>query len=387
MKAGIAALVVAYVLSQFYRAFLAVLTPVLAKDIGAGPDTLADASGLWFLAFAAMQIPVGWMLDRIGPRLTAAGLLAVGGGGGAALFATATTAQDITLAMGLIGIGCSPVLMASYYLFARFYPPALFGTLAGATVGFGNLGNIGASIPLNWAVDAFGWRAAVLALAGITLVVALMIITLLRDPPRVVSTQKGRLVDLFRIGKLWPVLIMMAVCYAPMAVLRGLWIGPYYREVWGADAAGIAQISLWMGIAMIAGNFAYGPAERLFRTRKGVVMGGNLITFVCFAVLFLAPAHSVFLSGLLIVVIGFFGSSFPLAVAHGRAFVPAELTGRGVTLLNLFGIGSVGVTQFITGRIYTQTAEGMAFPAIFGFIAATLAIGMVVYAFSTDSRD
>ncbi len=68
MRAGIAALILAYVLSQFYRAFLAVLSPVLKADLGLTADDLAAASGLWFLAFALMQIPVGEALDRIGPR-------------------------------------------------------------------------------------------------------------------------------------------------------------------------------------------------------------------------------------------------------------------------------------------------------------------------------
>ena len=56
MRAGIACLVLAYVLSQFYRAFLAVLSPVLIADLGMTPEQLASASGLWFLAFALMQI-------------------------------------------------------------------------------------------------------------------------------------------------------------------------------------------------------------------------------------------------------------------------------------------------------------------------------------------
>ena len=80
MRAGIAVLVAAYVLSQFYRAFLAVLAPVLAAEIGAGADDLAVASGVWFLAFALAQIPVGWALDRIGPRMTAAVLNVPGAG-------------------------------------------------------------------------------------------------------------------------------------------------------------------------------------------------------------------------------------------------------------------------------------------------------------------
>ena len=112
MNAGIFLLGLAYVLSQFYRAFLAVLSNVLETDIGATPDDLSNGLSMWFLAFAIMQIPVGWMLDTFGPRRTAGWLLLVGGGGGAALFAMATSPLHINIAMALIGIGCSPVLMA-----------------------------------------------------------------------------------------------------------------------------------------------------------------------------------------------------------------------------------------------------------------------------------
>ncbi|MFN5827995.1 MAG: MFS transporter, partial [Rhodobacterales bacterium] len=160
MRAALVCLVFAYVLSQFYRAFLAVLSPLLTADIGATPEDLAAASGLWFLAFSLMQIPVGRALDRAGPRLTTALLLAVGAAG-AGLFAVATGPGAIKLAMVLIGIGCSPVLMAGYFILARTCPPALFGTLAGAMIGFGSFGNIASALPLAWAADSFGWRPTV----------------------------------------------------------------------------------------------------------------------------------------------------------------------------------------------------------------------------------
>ena len=67
MRADLVLLTFAYVLSQFYRTVLAVLAQVLEADIGAGAEALATASGLWFLSFAVMQLPVGWALDRIGP--------------------------------------------------------------------------------------------------------------------------------------------------------------------------------------------------------------------------------------------------------------------------------------------------------------------------------
>jgi hypothetical protein len=44
----------------------------------------------------------------------------------------------IKIAMALIGVGCSPVLMASYFIFARSFSPAVFGTLAAMTIGIGS---------------------------------------------------------------------------------------------------------------------------------------------------------------------------------------------------------------------------------------------------------
>ena len=122
MRAGLIILCCSYILSQFFRAFLAVLSTVLEQDIGAGPDDLALASGLWFITFAALQIPIGAALDRFGPRRTASWMLFVGGGGGAVLFAMASTPMHINAAMCLIGLGCSPVLMASYFIFRATIP-------------------------------------------------------------------------------------------------------------------------------------------------------------------------------------------------------------------------------------------------------------------------
>lgn len=390
MKIGIASLVAAYVLSQFYRAFLAVLAPALQAEIGAAPDDLARASGLWFLVFAAMQIPVGIALDRIGPRLTTAVLLGLGGAGGAAVFATAKGPLSIDIAMALIGIGCSPVLMASYYIFARVYPPAVFGTLAGAVIGIGSLGNIASSLPLTAAVETFGWRGTLWALAAVTLLVAMLIGLLVRDPARIEGGTKGSLLDLLKMPALWPILAVMVVCYAPAAGLRGLWVGPYYADVFAADAATIGQATLWMGFAMVLGNFAYGPLDRMLGTRKWLIFGGNLCVLLALAGLWAMPAAGGWTTLVLLMAVGFFGASFPMVIAHGRALFPAHMVGRGVTLLNLFGLGAVGLVQVGTGRIHaaTQGSDPAApYAAIFAFFAVGLAVGLFAYLFARDRTD
>lgn len=384
MRAGIISLLAAYVLSQFYRAFLAVLSPSLTADLAATPQDLAAASGLWFLAFAVMQLPIGTALDTIGPRRTTAILLAVGAVG-AALFASATTIFTIKLAMLLIGIGCAPVLMSSYYIFARIYSPAAFATLAGATIGIGSLGNIASSLPLSAAIEAFGWRESVWAMAALTLTVACATALLIRDPERLPPGPKGSLLDLLKMRSLWPILAMMTVCYAPAAGLRGLWVGPYFADTFAASPATIGSISLCMGLAMVAGNFAYGPLDRLFGTRKWVIVFGNLLTLISLSILAAYPGSQSTAIACLIA-IGFFGASFGLVIAHGRAFFPPHLMGRGVTLLNLFGIAPIGVFQVATGQIHAANPAAP-YQAIFIFFALTTAIGLGLYLFARDRTD
>lgn len=390
MRLSIGFLVAGYVLSQFYRACLAVLTPVLGAEIGAGPGDLAVSLGLWYIAFAAMQIPVGIALDRIGPRRTVSVLLGLGGAGGAAVFAMAGGPWAVHLAMVLIGIGCAPVLMGSYYIFARSFAPAVFGTLAGATIGVGSLGNLAGAAPLAWMIGAAGWRETLWGLVLVTALVALAIARFTQDPEPVAPRHGSRssLWELLRIPGLWAILPLTMVNYAAAAGLRGLWAGPFLTEIYAADAALIGRVTLLMGLAMVAGNFLYGPAERLLGSHKRVVFGGNLILAGVLVALWAAPAAGIVQITALMAAAGFFGASFPAIMAHGRAFFPVHLVGRGVTLLNMFSIGGVAIIQFASRPVYERASAlgnaADAFSTLFMFFLVPLLIGLAVYLFSRD---
>ncbi len=391
MNAGILLLGLAYVLSQFFRAFLAVLSEILERDIGAMPDDLAFASGLWFLTFAACQIPIGAALDSIGPRRTAGWLLLLGGGGGAAVFAMATAPLHITIAMALIGVGCAPVLMASYYIFAREYPPATFAVLASLMVGLGSLGNLVAAYPMALAAEWMGWRASLWSLAGMTAVVALGTLIVVKDPPRITDGVKGSLAELLRLRVLWPIFLLIGTSYAFAGAVRGLWIGPYLADVFATDTVTIGQASLMMGLAMVLGALAYGFADKVSPSRKWMIMAGSLMALIAGVLLAVLPAASLTLSVVLMCAIGFFGAGYPVLMAHGRSFLPAHLIGRGVTLLNLFSIGGVGVAQFASGRVYRAALPGDApqdpYVAVFVMFSVALAVGCAAYLFSRDASD
>ncbi len=392
---GIVALAVGYILSQFYRSFLAVLTPDLIADLGATNSQLSTAAGTWFITFALMQFVVGVGLDRYGPRVTASTLMILGAGGGALLFASATAPWMIILAMGLIGVGCSPLLMSPFYIFARTFSAARFAVLASWFVGLGSLGNVVGASPMAIAAEALGWRQVMLVLAAVTVAVAAAIFLLVRDPERLAGEgdDKGGLrgyIDLLKVRALWFIVPITAVNYAPAAGIRGLWSGPYLADVYGADGLLIGQVTLFMALAMVAGNFIYGPLDTIFNSRKWVAFAGNAVATVVFAVLFLNPVAGITLATAAFVLIGLSGSSYGVLMAHAKSFVPSHLTGRGVTLMNFFSIGGVGLIQFITGGIVTSDAVAEspagAYANLFLFYGAILAASLLIYLFSTDKK-
>lgn len=393
--AGFIVLALAYVLSQFFRSFLAVLAPVLTRELSVDAGNLANASGAWFVLFALMQFPVGVWLDRFGPRRTAGYLLAIAAGGGAAMFAMSENANHLIVAMALIGIGCSPVLMAAVYQFAQNYAAASFATLSSTFIAVGTLGNIVSSAPMSAAVEAFGWRDVSWALCAITIIVAIGILILVRDPVKI-SLDAGRrgaqgYWTLMKIPQLWLIFPCITLSYAVAAGIRGLWVGPYFEQVHNLDDLEIGRMTFYMAVALSAGSLFYGPLDRIFDSRKKVVLTGNAI--VAAAALWLAVAfpRSVDLAVMLTVLIGFFGGSYAVLIAHGKAFIPARLTGRGVTLMNFFAIGGVGLMQITSGVAFESWSSLgdsplSGYQAVFLLYALALATVLLIYAFSLDAK-
>lgn len=389
----IALLFVAYLLSQFYRSFLPVLTPALTAELGVDAADLSRAAGAWFVAFAAMQAPAGLALDLSGPRRLVAAGLVMGCGGGALLFGAADGAWGLIAGMALIGAGCAPILISGLFLFARSFAPGRFATLAGLMIGFGSLGNVLGAAPLAAAVEAFGWRAVMAGLAAAAGTLGLVALAVMRDPPRLEAARGagGALAgyaELLRIRALWPVIPLALFSYAVPVGLRGLWSGPWLAEVHALDTLALGQAILWMAIAMTAGNFAFGPLDRMLGTRKWVLVGANAVVAALIWALALAPeTGGAAGAAAILAAIGFFGGTYAVMSAHFTAFAPARLTGRAVTLLTVFTIGGAGLGQLITGAIHDAAGAGPgAYGPVFLWYAGTLTAALAIYLFSRDAK-
>lgn len=391
LHAGLVALTLGYMLSQFYRAFLAVLSSTLQAELGASAGDLAMSSGMWFLCFAAVQVPIGWALDNLGPRRTTAILLALGGGGGAAIFAMATQVWHLHLAMALIGIGCAPALMAACYILAHEFPPAVFAGMTGMVVGFGSLGDILGTAPLVGLIHAVGWRSALWLLTGATLLVAVLQLWLVRDPAIAPDAPRGRLMDVLRLRILWLMIPLIAASYAASAAIRGLWAAPYLRDVFHAGDPMIGKATMVMGIAMVVGNIMAGRFVWLCRSARKATLVGHGVAIFALAGLCLLPAVSPWLSVALLGLLGLAGTNYALLMAHARGFLPPHLVGRGVTFLNMISVGGVGVMQFASRPVHNATdalfAPAQSYGLLFLFFLVPLLIGTALYLTTPEISD
>ena len=158
-------LALVYILVYFYRVSLAVVAKDVSRDLNLAPAQLGSLSSVLFYVYAAAQIPLGPMIDRLGSRLVISGsgvLTAIGG----ILFSQAGSMGQAMAARVLIGIGTASVLMATFTIFSHWFTKKEFGKVSGLMVAVGNLGNLAGTAPLAIAVSLFGWRDSFLA-AGV----------------------------------------------------------------------------------------------------------------------------------------------------------------------------------------------------------------------------
>lgn len=387
-------LIFGYLLSQFYRSFLAVIAPELAVDVHLGPTELGVVSAAFFAAFAVVQLPIGASLDRFGARRTVA-IPMLSAVTGAVLFAVAREPWQSVAGMALIGFGCAPIYMGALWVIGRTTTPARFALFSSAIVGIGSLGNLAAATPLAAAASAFGWRATMIAIALATLFAAAMVFLVVKEPPPAAPHDEGApkpgIGAVLAIRELWPLYPIALTSYPIVVAVRGLWVGPYFSDVHGLAPVERGNAVSVMVFAMIFGAFAYGPLDRLFRTRKWVVVAGTAVTIAGLGALALAPTMGVLPASITFGVVGGFGTTYGVLMAHVRAFLPTPVLGRGLTLMNMCLIGGAALIQPLSGAFVTRLAAGGATPAaihagLYGLYAGALAISLAVYLLSKDAR-
>lgn len=329
----------AYLLSYVFRTVNAVISPELTAELGLPAASLGLLTSAYFLAFALMQIPVGMLLDRYGPRRVEPVLLVIAAAG-ALGFGVAEGAATLTLARAVIGAGVCACLMAPLKGIAMWYPPERHASLSGWLMVAGALGALASTLPLELALRFVDWRTIFFALSATTLGVAVWIAWSVPDISRPLgaidmrSQLRGVREVLLHARFRWIAPLAGFGMGAFMAV-QALWAVPWMMEVQGLSRASAASYLLAMSVVILAGYLGLG----LFATalmRRGVharhlFAAGFTINAAAFVFIVLdAPGGPVWWT-----LYGFGAAANVLAFAVLNEGFPRELAGRTNTAMNL----------------------------------------------------
>ncbi|MCE5263552.1 MAG: MFS transporter [Deltaproteobacteria bacterium] len=350
-----------FILSQFYRASIAVITPDLISDLGLDTRGLSLISAAFFYAFAVAQIPITMYIDALGPRMVMTGLSLLGVAG-ALVFAGGGSIGALVAGRLLLGAGMACNLMGTLKLITLWFGPQRFATLSALVLSFGTLGNMTAATPLVLMVQSMGWRMTFMVFSGINLLLTAMFFIVAKDRPdgadfgkipRAVSGNlqviRSNIWNLLREKDYWIISLTTFCRYGIFAAVQALWAGPYLMTVIGISQVAAGNILLLMGVGMIVGSPITGWfSDSLFRTRKGIVISGLGGMALVLAVLaLLGPNTSLIVLSLLFFSFGCFTSTGQIVYAHIKERMPIESAGAAMTGVNFFTM--IGVAVFLQG--------------------------------------
>jgi MFS family permease len=403
----------AYFFSNFFRSANAVIAKDLAEEFSLSASELGLMTGLFYLVFAAVQLPLGGALDRVGPRWVTPALMLLAAAG-SLVYAQAGSFAELAMGRTLIGAGMGGVLMGAYKAFSQWFSAGRFSTAAGLVVGLGALGSLATGAPLAWAAQTYGWRAVFLWSALGVMGSAAAIAGFVRNAPRgvpwpVAGAREARLREVFADHRFWHIAPLNLAVVGTLLSSQGLWSGPYL-----IDALGLTRLQAGsvITVAAVGGFFGYllsGSLSDRFGHRR--VVGAGITLFIAaqigLAVVALASewngaglggadfggADFISVAHVLYFVFGFGGAFNIMLMAHTRVVFPVSLTGRAVTTVNMFGLGGTALVQWSLGLLiesFGQDAAGRypptAYALAFGLTALLCVVALGWYAAMKDKK-
>jgi predicted MFS family arabinose efflux permease len=345
----------AYGVSYFFRNVNAVAGPNLAREFVLGPQGLGFLTSSYFFGFSAAQIPLGILLDRFGPPRVGAAM-ALTSGFGAILFGLAGSTLELGIGRALIGMGASAGLMGAMSAVHLVVGRDRAATVTGWIMVTGGLGAMFASTPAQWALDAYGWRAIFLVLAGACGVMALWLWSKSKQMKPAASGQTlsqllAGVREVFSARRFWQVGSVIGLMLGTFLAFQSLWAATWLRDVAGyTDRTAISNILLALNFGMAVGFVCSGMIGD-WLAHKGVgrlttLMGYVAMSLVLQAFIMLFPTvlpHWTW---------GLY-AAFANAIVFGYAVLastfPVALTGRVNTAINLLSFGLAFVLQAVIG--------------------------------------
>lgn len=352
-----------YCYGFFQRVAPAVMVDAMMAEFAVGAAIAGMLSGLYFYTYAAMQIPIGLLLDRFGPRRMLAGF-ALLSCLGSALFAMAEGVAAAYVGRGLVGLGAAVTWVGTLKLASLWFPPSRFAMVTGCTLAMGMAGAVGGQAPLAAAVAAFGWRGTMWGGAVMAGALALVLWLFVRDGKRCLAAAPAghSLAQGLRLvlgnRQTYVVGLYSLSMAAPMLAFAGLWGVPYLMQAHGLSRPEAAFTTSSMLVAWgIASPLAGWVSDRMGRRRPALIAAAAASLALTLAALY-APGLGVGLRQLLLAGVGVFASGFVLSFATGREHSPAWAGGAALGVVNTASMSSGAIFQPLIGWLLDLNWEG-----------------------------
>lgn len=369
----------AYFFSALVRAITATLSPTLTRDFQLDAGDLGLLAGGYFLGFSAIQLPLGSLLDRHGPKKVILGFLSVAVLG-CMLFAMATSFPVLLAARVLCGAGVGACLMAPLTGYRRWFTPAVQLRTNSWMLMTGSFGMLASTLPVQWLAPVYGWRPLFWGLAAF---IALSMLLIAWQVPRweqadaAAPARQGSYREVWRHPYFRQMAPLGFFTYGGMIAVQTLWAGPWMVRVAGYDPLASAAGLFTINLAMLATFWSWGmvtPAlERRGIRTDALIAWGTPLSFVALAALIVAgPAAGAWPLALFCMASTFVALAQP---AVGMVF-PVSLAGRALSGYNLVIFFGVFVVQWGIGLVIDAFraagwTEVSAFRAAFGIFLAS----------------
>jgi MFS family permease len=352
---------VAYVVGVMNRTSFGVAGLDAAERFDATPAVLSGFVVLQLLVYAALQVPVGLLLDRFGARaLVAAGALTMAAG--QVLLALSTSLPLAIAARVLVGTGDALTFISVLSVVGAWFPPRRVPVMTQLTGLVGQLGQVLSAVPLAALLQARGWTPAFLSAAGVGVAAGLAVLAVVRDrppgapaPPAPASPRE--------------VVRGLRSSWAEPGTRLGLWThlgsqfcGTVFGLLWGvpylvagqgmtpAQASGLLALLVVVGIVAgpLFGEFAARHPLRRSSLVISVIVGHALVWA---AVLLVPPPAPRWLLVVLVVVVATGGPGSMIGFDYARTFNPTARRGAAVGIVNVGGFVAALVVAWAIGLV------------------------------------
>lgn len=362
---GLAALFYAY--EFFLQVSVSVMGSDLMRAFSINAAQLGNLAGLYFYAYAPMQIPAGIFLDTFGPRklLTTSSAVCVLG---ALLFGIGQHLWQAEIGRLLIGVGSAFAVIGAFKLAAEWFTPNRFAFVVGLTVMLGMLGAVVGGAPLALVVNAIGWRESMLCLAGFGLLLCFLIWFVVRDTPNTIPTihdtanpyQKSigaSLRYIFKQKQNWLLGLYGGLMFAPTSAFAALWGVPFLMTKYAMSKPAAAGAISLIFIGWAVASPLWGWFSDQIHLRKPPMYIGTIVAFITMMLIIYVslPITLLYIS---LFCFGFFSAGFLPSFSMVREISPPEINATALGFMNMMNMIGGAFLQPMIGWILDKYWQG-----------------------------